>query len=786
MERIAREIRRQIKREETLRGILRSLVGSDPLDARLTRALAGLARLVTFDVFELGFPDPAGGPSWISLQADREALSSGAGFRRRTVAHPGDSEGPAARALLLRSPISVDRFGSAGAGRLPDGFDASLTIPLFSGSEITGLMAVYSRRSGSFAHGDVGLLQQFGDLVTLALEQQKASANLDNGGETARRLGRRLPAVSSCSRAAHYLADLGNVLDEVFSLRGCRLFEVRNEGGRPELVERIPGPPRDGLVLEEGRRTSLPSDLWPVLAAGDIRLAERGGAADPLLRLTARHDPSSGSLMIPLRVEGELAWVLTAAGDSALLGEPATASLLRVLQNTVEQALSGMAVYRDLRSHLARLTGLLSLTKVLAELSPESGVFHVVIDKIGELIDFDGCTLYLLDGEDPRLVPVVSNEKSAASDGGLLAGGDRRRQWLESVLEAGEARMLNGFDAVAGSDEHLMASPMLHKDRPFGIFCIRRVGSRPFSSDDLSLLTTLAGFTADAMHRSLGRQEQEALNQAFKLVDQHAGEGILFLDDRMRVTRASREALRILGCSAGELLGCSLRDHLFRIGAEADGVVRDLLAGKKVENFRTYARPASEAPVPVAVTAALQDEAAGAAGGLVLVLRDATRRLRLERELGSAAVTDPLTGLRNRNEAYPALATELDRGLRRDRFLSALLFRIRGLDEYNSRHGWPEGDRMIKRVGEIIGKRIRGHLDAAYRFGDGTFLVIMPDTPGKDAEAASHRILDGVGETFRGRVRMDSAVTQSRFADTPDTILQRLYARIDRPETPLP
>jgi len=269
-------------------------------------------------------------------------------------------------------------------------------------------------------------------------------------------------------------------------------------------------------------------------------------------------------------------------------------------------------------------------------------------------------------------------------------------------------------------------------------------------------------------------------------VDQHAGEGILFLDERLRVTRASREALRILGCSSGELLGCSLRDHLFRISAEADGVVRDLEAGKTVKNFRTYARPASEAPVPVAVTAALQDETAGAAGGLVLVLRDATRRLRLERELGSAAVTDPLTGLKNRNEVYPALATELDRGLRRDRFLSTLLFRIQGLDDYNTRHGWPEGDRMIKRVGEIIGKRIRGHMDAAYRFGDATFLVIMPDTPGKDAEAASRRILDGVGEAFRGRVRIDAAVTQSRFADTPDTILRRLYARIDGPETAVP
>lgn len=490
--------------------------------------------------------------------------------------------------------------------------------------------------------------------------------------------------------------------------------------------------------------------------------------------------------MIPLRVEGEPAWVLTAAGDPALLGTPAAVAQLRILQNMVEQALSGMAVYHDLRSDLARLSGLLSLTKILAELSPESGVFHVVIDKIGELIDFDGCSLYLLDGEGPELVPVISNELPAPPDGQPPAGGDRRLKWLESVLEVGEARMINGFESGAVPDEHLMASPMLHKGRPFGIFSIRRAGNRPFSSDDLSLLSTLAGFTADAMHRSLSRQEQDTLNREFRLVDQLAGEGIIFLDDKLQVTRASREALRILGCSAGDLLGHGLREHLFRIGAEADGMLRDLKDGKKVENFRTYARPASDAPVPVSVTAALQDVAAGTDGGLVLVLRDATHQLRLERELGSATVTDPLTGLRNRNEAYPALTTELDRGLRRDRFLSALLFKIRGLDEYYARHGWPDGDRMIKRVGQIIGQRIRGHMDAAYRFGDGTFLVIMPDTPGKDAEAASRRILDGVVESFLGRVGMDGAATQSRFADTPDIILRRLYTRLEGPETALP
>jgi diguanylate cyclase (GGDEF)-like protein len=781
MERIAREIRRQLKREETLRGLLRTLAGADPLETRLAGTLAGLSRLISFDAFELSYPDPAAGAAWVALRADRESLRTASGFQRRTVAHPGGSTSPAARALLLRSPISMDRYGSAGEGTLPDGFDASLTVPLFCGAEITGLMAVYSRQSGSFAHGDVALLQQFGDLVTLALERQKVAANLDHDGETAEHLGRRLPAVSACSRAEHYLADLEQVLGEVFALRGFRLFEIRKNASPLELVERVPLSPGGGRVLGEGRRSSLPAEELETLAAGRIQVAGTGGDGSALLRFSAPHGRWSEMVLIPLRVEGAPAWLVTAAGDAALLGEPATGGLLRILQNTVEQALSGMTVYRGLREDLARLSGLLSLAKVLTELSPESGVFQVVIDKIDELVDFDGCTLYLLDGDGPKLVPVVSNEKAVQPGDVTGTGGDRRRQWLESVLEVGEARMLNGCDTPGGAAEHLMASPMLHKGRPFGIFCLRRAGNRPFGAQELSLLTTLAGFTADAMHRSLQQQEQKSLRRTLSLVEQHAGEGILFLDGRMRVARASREALRLLGCTAGDLLGRGLGDHLFRNRPEADGLVENLLAGNKVEGFRTYARPLSEAPVPVAVTAALQEPEAGAAGGLVFVLRDTTGRLRLERRLKQASVTDPLTGLRNRHETYPDLAAELERGLSRDRFLSALVFRVRDLDQYNTRNGWPAGDRMVKKLGQIVGRRIRGHLDAAYRFGDGTFLVIMPDTPGGDAEAVSRRILARVTETFHGRVQLDSAVTQSRFADTPDSVLQRLFTRLEGP-----
>jgi len=777
MERIAREIRRQVKRDETLRGVLRSLAGPGPLEDRLAGALAGLSRLLAFEAFELLFPDPAGGASWTELRADRRALSSGSGFSRREVSHPGGTESPFSRALLLRGPISVDRFGTAGNGRLPEGFDTSLTVPLLSGSEVSGLMAVYSRQSGNFTHGDIGLLQQFGDLLTLALERQKAAENRDHDGELADTLARRLPAVSACSRASQYLADLEAGLKEVFGLDTVRLYRLQPHAGGMYIIEQ-PSGTAAGEPAADGRRRDLPADDAAAFAAGELRVIEPRRGAAGLHR-------SSATVLLPLRVEGDPAWLVSAAGDPVLLEEPGTVALLRLWRNTVEQALSGMAVYRGLRDEQARLSGLLSLAKVLAELSPESGVFHVVIDKVGEFLDFDDCTLYLLDGGESGLMPVISSEPPGP-DGEPAGAGERRHEWLRSVLDLGESRLLNDCGPAGGADEHLMASPMLHKGRPFGIFCLRRTSGRPFTGGELTLLSTLAGFTADAMHRSLEQQKHRALRHTLDLLEEHAGEGLVLLDGRMRVVRANREAVRLLGGATDELLGAPLAGRLFRSEGEAAGLVRDLEAGKPVTGFRTFARPASDSPVPVELTAVLSAEETGAAGGLMLVLRDARGQLRLERRLKQATVTDPLTGLRNRHEAYPALAAELERGLRRDRFLSALIFRVTDLDGFYARQGWPAGDRMVRKVGGIVSRRIRGHMDAAYRFGDGTFLVIMPDTPGRDARAAADRIVAGIDELFKGRIEVTSSVTQSRFADTADSILKRLFVRLEATETAAP
>lgn len=778
MERIAREIRRQVKREDTLRGVLRALAGPGSLEDRLAEALAGLSRLLSFEAFELLFPDPAGGTSWTELRADRGALSGGGGFSRREVGHPGGSDSPFSRALLLRGPISVDRFGTTGDGRLPEGYDTSLTVPLLSGAEVCGLMAVYSRRSGNFAHGDIGLLQQFGDLLTLALERQRAAENRDHDGEMAGALARHFPAVSACSRASRYLADLETGLKAVFGLDAVRLHRLQSRAGGLDLIELPTGTvPAEGPSAD-GRRRVLSADEAVGFEGGELRVIEpRRGAEAP--------HRAPATVLLPLRVEGEPAWLVSASGDPVLLGEPGTLALLSLWRTIVEQALSGMEVCRRLRAEQARLGGMLSLAKVLTELSPESGVFHVVIDKAGELLDFDDCTLYLLDGGEFGLVPVVSSE-APGPDGNPAGAGDRRREWLRSVLDVGEPRLLNDCGPAGGAEEHLMASPMLHKGRPFGIFCLRRSGGRPFTDEELTLLSTLAGFTADVMHRSLEQQKQRELHRTLRLVEENAGEGLVLLDGELRVLRANREAQRLLGVAPGELLGAPLTGRLFRNEDEAANLVLDLESGKQVNAFRTYARPASDAPLPVEVTAALCDADDGAAGGLVLVLRDAGGQLRLEKRLRQATVTDPLTGLRNRDQAYPALAAELERGLRRDRFLSALIFRVRDLERFYVRQGWPAGDRMVRKVGGIVSRRIRGHMDAAFRFGDGTFLVIMPDTPGGDARAAADRILAGLDELFKGRIEVASAVTQSRFADTADSILKRLFGRLDASETVVP
>jgi diguanylate cyclase (GGDEF)-like protein len=149
-------------------------------------------------------------------------------------------------------------------------------------------------------------------------------------------------------------------------------------------------------------------------------------------------------------------------------------------------------------------------------------------------------------------------------------------------------------------------------------------------------------------------------------------------------------------------------------------------------------------------------------------------------QLRSAALTDSLTGLRNRR----SLAADLEAGLAdastRDPLLLGL-FDLDGFKSYNDTFGHPAGDALLARLATRLDEAMRDH-GSAYRMGGDEFCVLAR-ARNHDVDAilkAAHEALSEHGEGFTitasyGAVMMpDEATDPFRALHAAD---QRMYAR---------
>jgi diguanylate cyclase (GGDEF)-like protein/PAS domain S-box-containing protein len=118
-------------------------------------------------------------------------------------------------------------------------------------------------------------------------------------------------------------------------------------------------------------------------------------------------------------------------------------------------------------------------------------------------------------------------------------------------------------------------------------------------------------------------------------------------------------------------------------------------------------------------------------------LEEANNRLR------KLAVTDELTGLRNRRAFEERLVMEFSMARRRKRELSVLLLDVDDFKKVNDRWGHAAGDEVLRRLAAILQTTVRLP-DLPARYGGEEFVVLLPESGQESALGLARRVMERV------------------------------------------
>lgn len=152
--------------------------------------------------------------------------------------------------------------------------------------------------------------------------------------------------------------------------------------------------------------------------------------------------------------------------------------------------------------------------------------------------------------------------------------------------------------------------------------------------------------------------------------------------------------------------------------------------------------------------------------------------------LEQLAQTDPLTQLLNRRALTERIMAEMERALRYDSTLALLMIDLDHFKAVNDTHGHLVGDDVLRDLGHLLNRTIRGS-DITARYGGEEFLVLLPETDDVGAVAFAERIRVAVEEHAFARdaanepLRLTASVGVAVFPAARIENVEDLFARAD-------
>ena len=152
------------------------------------------------------------------------------------------------------------------------------------------------------------------------------------------------------------------------------------------------------------------------------------------------------------------------------------------------------------------------------------------------------------------------------------------------------------------------------------------------------------------------------------------------------------------------------------------------------------------------------------------------------------AMTDPLTGIRNRKTFDDSITKLIDLSEENDEPLSLILADVDHFKRFNDKWGHQTGDQVLRLVAEMMKANVKGQ-DVLARYGGEEFAIILPSTSLENGVMLADRIRLAVsGRSLKkrktnesmGTITMSMGVAQLRSDDDVESIIERadqcLYA----------
>jgi diguanylate cyclase (GGDEF)-like protein len=143
---------------------------------------------------------------------------------------------------------------------------------------------------------------------------------------------------------------------------------------------------------------------------------------------------------------------------------------------------------------------------------------------------------------------------------------------------------------------------------------------------------------------------------------------------------------------------------------------------------------------------------------------------RMRDQLAGLAVTDPLTGLKNRRWLEEFLKRDVGRAARAESWLAMIMLDIDFFKAFNDTYGHVAGDRCITAVAGALNRSVRRAADMTVRYGGEEFACLLPDTDHEGAMKVGRNICDEVralaiphsGSTVAATVTVSVGVAAAR------------------------